>query len=99
MDHQEVLGRLCALAGPSGFEGTVAREAARLLEPLVDRVQVDRMGSVVGVHEVHICTANQTLTLRHEAGNRGMLAEGAVDAGRFVAGKPVGLYNMENLLG
>ena len=58
-----------------------------------------RMGSVVGVHEVHICTANQTLTLRHEAGNRGMLAEGAVDAARFVAGKPVGLYNMENLLG
>ena len=49
MDHQEVLGRLCALAGPSGFEGTVAREAARLLEPLVDRVQVDRMGSVVAV--------------------------------------------------
>lgn len=58
-----------------------------------------RMGSVVGVHEVHICTANQTLTLRHEAGNRAMLAEGAVDAARFVAGKPVGLYNMENLLG
>ena len=58
-----------------------------------------RMGSVVGVHEVHICTASQTLTLRHEAGNRGMLAEGAVDAARFVAGKPVGLYNMENLLG
>ena len=58
-----------------------------------------RMGSVVGVHEVHICTANQTLTLRHEAGNRGMLAEGAVDAARFVAGKPVGLYNMESLLG
>jgi len=49
MDHQEVLGRLCALAGPGGFEGTVAREAARLLEPLVDRVQVDRMGSVVGL--------------------------------------------------
>ena len=49
MDYETVLGRLCALAGPSGFEGTVAREAARLLEPLVDRVQVDRMGSVVGL--------------------------------------------------
>ena len=57
-----------------------------------------RMGSVVGIHEVHICTANQTLTLRHEAGNRAMLAEGAVDAARFIAGKPLGLYNMENLL-
>jgi 4-hydroxy-tetrahydrodipicolinate reductase len=57
-----------------------------------------RMGNVVGVHEVHICTANQTLTLRHEAGNRGMLAEGAVDAARFMEGKIEGLYTMEELL-
>ena len=57
-----------------------------------------RMGNVVGIHEVHICTANQTLTLRHEAGNRGMLAEGAVEAARFMAGKPNGLYNMDDLL-
>ena len=57
-----------------------------------------RMGNVVGIHEVHICTANQTLTLRHEAGNRGMLAEGAVEAARFMAGKSKGLYNMDDLL-
>ena len=57
-----------------------------------------RMGNVVGIHEVHICTANQTLTLRHEAGNRGMLAEGAVEAARFLLGKPKGLYNMDDLL-
>ena len=57
-----------------------------------------RMGNVVGIHEVHICTSNQSLTLRHEAGNRAMLAEGAVDAARFVSGKPAGLYNMDNLL-
>ena len=57
-----------------------------------------RMGNVVGIHEVHICTANQTLTLRHEAGNRGMLAEGAVEAARFLMGKPKGLYNMDDLL-
>ena len=58
-----------------------------------------RMGNVVGVHEVHICTPNQTLTLRHEAITRGMLAEGAVDAARFMEGKAVGFYNMDDLLG
>ena len=58
-----------------------------------------RMGNVVGVHEVHICTASQTLTLRHEAGNRAMLAEGAVDAARFMYGKAAGFYNMDDLLG
>ena len=57
-----------------------------------------RMGNVVGIHEVHICTGTQTLTLKHEATTRAMLADGAVDAARFMEGKPVGLYNMENLL-
>ncbi len=58
-----------------------------------------RMGAVVGVHEVHICTASQHLTLKHEALTRAMLAEGAVDAARFMEGKPAGFYNMESLLG
>ena len=58
-----------------------------------------RMGNVVGIHEVHICTPSQTLTLRHEAGNRAMLADGAVDAARFMENKGPGLYNMDDLLG
>ena len=57
-----------------------------------------RMGNVVGIHEVHIATNNQILTLRHEATNRGMFAEGAVDAARFVCGKSAGLYAMAELL-
>lgn len=57
-----------------------------------------RMGNVVGIHEVHICTPSQTLTLRHEAGSRRMLAEGAVDAARFMVGKEAGLYTMDELL-
>jgi len=58
-----------------------------------------RLGSVVGIHEVHIHTQNQSLTLRHESGSRAMLAEGAVDAARFMVGKDKGLYDMESILG
>ena len=57
-----------------------------------------RMGNVVGIHEVHIVTPTQSLTLKHKAITRGMLADGAVDAARFMLGKPKGLYNMENIL-
>lgn len=57
-----------------------------------------RLGSVVGVHEVHIHTQNQSLTLRHESGSRAMLAEGGVAAARFMAGKAKGMYNMEDIL-
>jgi 4-hydroxy-tetrahydrodipicolinate reductase len=58
-----------------------------------------RLGNVVGIHEVHINTGNQSLTLKHESGSRAMLADGAVAAARFMEGKPAGLYNMEDILG
>ena len=57
-----------------------------------------RMGNVVGVHEVHIVTPTQSLTLRHDAITRAMLADGAVDAARFMVGRGKGFYNMENML-
>ena len=57
-----------------------------------------RLGSVVGIHEVHIHTQSQSLTLRHESGSRAMLAEGGVAAARFMAGKGKGLYGMEDVL-
>ena len=58
-----------------------------------------RMGNVVGIHEIHIHTGNQSLTLKHESGSRAMLADGAVAAARFMLGKGKGLYNMESILG
>ena len=58
-----------------------------------------RMGNVVGIHEIHIHTGNQSLTLKHESGSRAMLADGAAEAAKFMIGKPVGFYNMESMLG
>ena len=57
-----------------------------------------RMGNVVGIHEVHICTPSQTLVLRHEAANRAMFADGAVAAAKFLVGKGAGHYNMTHFL-
>ena len=57
-----------------------------------------RMGNVVGIHEVHITTPNQSLVLKHESGSRAMLADGAVEAAKFMAGKGKGLYDMESIL-
>ena len=57
-----------------------------------------RMGNVVGIHEVHINTGTQTLVLKHESGSRAMLADGAVSAAKFMAGKEKGMYDMESIL-
>jgi len=49
LNYEAVLGELCALSGPSGFESPVAQVAARLLEGVMDEVHIDKMGSVLGV--------------------------------------------------
>ena len=49
MHYETVLGELCALAGPSGFESPVAQAAAKLLEGVMDEVRIDKMGSVIGL--------------------------------------------------
>lgn len=49
MNYEQVLNRLCGLSGPSGFETAAAQAARELLEPLVDEVSVNRLGSALGV--------------------------------------------------
>ncbi len=57
-----------------------------------------RMGNVVGVHEVHVCTENQCITLKHEAVDRALFADGALSAGAFLVSQKPGFYNMDDLL-
>ncbi|MCF0142888.1 MAG: 4-hydroxy-tetrahydrodipicolinate reductase, partial [Parasporobacterium sp.] len=57
-----------------------------------------RMGNTVGIHEVIINTGTQLLTLRHDAQDRGLFAEGAIRAAEFLKDKEPGLYNMDDLM-
>lgn len=60
-----------------------------------------RLGSTVGEHTVLIGTQNETLVLRHEAKNRSLYAEGALEAAAFLCGLPAGrcgVYGMEDLI-
>ena len=57
-----------------------------------------RLGNVVGVHEVLVSTGTQTITLKHEAHDRMLFAEGAMAAAAYLVGQPAGLYNMETML-
>lgn len=57
-----------------------------------------RMGNSVGEHEVIIGTQSQTITLKHEAHNRSLFAEGAISAAEFIVGREAGLYGMKSLV-
>ncbi len=57
-----------------------------------------RMGNIVGIHEVAICTDNERITLKHEAFDRALFADGAIKAAEYLIGKPAGFYNMKTML-
>ena len=61
-------------------------------------VNAIRLGNVVGIHEVLISTEHECIALKHEAYDRGLFAEGAINAAKFMKGKAAGMYGMNDLL-
>ena len=57
-----------------------------------------RTGNIVGIHEVIIGTNTEQITLKHEAYDRALFADGAIKAAEFMCGKSAGLYTMKELL-
>jgi 4-hydroxy-tetrahydrodipicolinate reductase len=58
-----------------------------------------RAGGIVGEHSVVFASDEEILTLSHSARDRGLFAKGAVAAARWVAGRPPGAYDMQDVLG
>ena len=57
-----------------------------------------RLGNEVGTHEIIIATGAETITLKHEAENRSLFANGALAAARFLEGREPGLYSMQDII-
>ena len=57
-----------------------------------------RLGNEVGTHEIIIATGSETITLKHEAENRALFANGALAAAAFLTGKPAGQYSMRDII-
>lgn len=58
-----------------------------------------RGGEVVGEHQVLFLGARERVELAHVAADRALFAEGALEAARWLAGKPPGQYSMSQVLG
>ena len=57
-----------------------------------------RYGGEVGAHEIVIAAAGETITLKHEAEDRSLFANGALAAAEFLIGKAPGLYDMRSII-
>ena len=60
-------------------------------------IQAIRMGNIVGIHEVMINTGTEQISLKHEAFDRALFADGALAAASFLLEKGPGFYNMDDL--
>ena len=58
-----------------------------------------RGGTIVGEHEVIFAGTDEVIEFRHTAYSRGVFAKGAVEAGKFLAGKEAGMYDMGDVIG
>ena len=56
-----------------------------------------RLANVVGEHEVIIATPTQTISLKHEAHDRRLFAEGAVKAAEYLIDRPAGIYDITTM--
>ena len=58
-----------------------------------------RVGDTVGEHVVHFGNLGETVTIGHSAHTRDTFARGALRAARWIVDKPVGLYDVQDVLG
>jgi 4-hydroxy-tetrahydrodipicolinate reductase len=62
-------------------------------------MQTVRGGDIVGEHTVYFIGMGERIELTHRAMSRDMFARGAVRSAGWLAGRPAGLYDMQDVLG
>lgn len=58
-----------------------------------------RGGTIVGDHDVIFAGIDEVITFSHRAYSKAVFAKGAVQAAKFLAGKPAGRYEMSDVIG
>ena len=57
-----------------------------------------RGGTIVGDHDVIFAGIDEVITFSHRAYSKSVFAKGAVQAAKFLAGKPAGRYDMSDVI-
>jgi len=57
-----------------------------------------RLGDIVGDHTVIFCGNSERIEVKHQAHSRDLFALGAIKAAKWIAGRPAGLYTMQDVL-
>lgn len=82
---------------PSGTAKYLQKKAEEVVGKDVPVTDM-RGGGVFGVHELYGMSPEEEIQITHRAYNREVFAKGALRAAAWLAGKPNGFYNMDDLL-
>lgn len=58
-----------------------------------------RGGTIVGDHEVIFAGIDEVIEINHHAYSKAVFGKGAVQAAKYLAGKPAGMYDMSDVIG
>ncbi len=58
-----------------------------------------RGGTIVGEHEIIFAGTDEVIEIKHTAYSKAIFAKGAVQAAKYLVGKPAGKYTMSDLMG
>lgn len=58
-----------------------------------------RGGTIVGDHDVIFAGTDEVITFEHRAYSRAVFGKGAIQAAKFLVGKPAGRYDMSDVIG
>ena len=58
-----------------------------------------RGGTIVGDHDVIFAGEDEVITFSHRAYSKAVFGKGAIEAAKFLAGKPAGFYDMSDVIG
>ena len=58
-----------------------------------------RGGTIVGEHEIIFAGQDEVIEFKHTAYSKAIFGKGAVEAAKFLAGKPAGRYDMSAVIG
>jgi 4-hydroxy-tetrahydrodipicolinate reductase len=81
----------CAVYGREGVTGE--------RDPSTIGFATVRGGDIVGDHTVMFCGTGERIEIAHKSASRATYAQGALRAARFLADKPNGLFDMNDVLG
>ena len=81
------------------YSYTYDRSSERVKRPKKEiGIHAVRGGSIVGEHQVIYAGEDEVIEINHIATSKNVFAVGAINAAKFLAGKPVGLYDMSDVI-